>query len=92
MVIGAFFFVASSYVLFRDAILNQGPLLGAYHNSGWLAFAYMLFYALAGLFTTVFHGAYLAVGRPPQGIAGVAALGVAALLTAMVVGLISLAA
>jgi hypothetical protein len=85
--VGAVFFVASSYVLLRGALVNPSAALSIHRDVGWFPFAYMLFYALAGLFTAVFHVTCLVYGRPQQSTAGAAAIGVALILTALMTGI-----
>ena len=86
--VGAAFCVASAYLLYPfDSSIAQLAWAGP-HSA--FAFAAMVFYAFAGLFTCLFHATYLATGCPRQEYAGIAALGVSLVLTTVVVGAVLL--
>lgn len=71
---GLVFFFSSTHALF-----GRGPdyLTYAYHSIGRFAFAFLLFYGLAGFFTAAFHFSYLAFGKPNQAFAAIYAIGIA---------------
>jgi hypothetical protein len=77
---GAFFCVASFYVL-----LGQGidSFLASYRSVGRFPLAFMIFYGCAGGLTSLFHLSYLIRGWPKQHLAGVYAIVLALGLTGL---------
>ncbi|MFY9254381.1 MAG: hypothetical protein WAO83_13085 [Fuerstiella sp.] len=87
IVVGAFFCVASLYAVFGHGVTI---LLSNYSTVGWFSFAFMIFYGVAGGFTSVFHFTYIARGWPSQGVAGLYALAVGLLASALAVATMEL--
>jgi hypothetical protein len=84
IVVGAFFFVVSFYVVLGHGI---DALLSSYHKIGRFSFAFMVFYGFVGGFTSVFHLSYLVRGWPKQHSAGMYAIAVALCLAGLAVAL-----
>ena len=84
VVVGAFFCVASFYVLLGHGV---AAFLASYRSVGRFPSAFMLFYGCAGGLTSLFHLFYLLRGWPQQHLAGVYAIVLALALAGLAVAI-----